>query len=228
MDFEMAFQIDLNQILGEHKILKDKKISLIKHQIHPDFTGIYNCYTELFKGLNFNLELSFDSNLYLAVCKAPQYDSYVCVHHLTRFYYFSQSDRFIHFHVYQYPENAEDIDALKVYVGNEFLNDLRKYPYQLTKLNPKRLQALINEYIPSECLLKLNKQYSYKAHKTMGLEVLAKELKVSDQQLQRQIKSIEKRRKQTLDDLEKNSAIAKAMLNDPNFVLTPDLIWTSS
>lgn len=228
MDFEMAFQIDLNQILGEHKILKDKKISLIKHQIHPDFTGIYNCYTELFKGLNFNLESSFDSNLYLAVCKAPQHDSYVCVHHLTRFYYFSQSDRFIHFHVYQYPENAEDIDALKVYVGNEFLNDLRKYPYQLTKLNPKRLQALINEYIPSECLLKLNKQYSYKAHKTMGLEVLAKELKVSDQQLQRQIKSIEKRRKQTLDDLEKNSAIAKAMLNDPNFVLTPDLIWTSS
>ena len=70
MDFEMAFQIDLNQILGEHKILKDKKISLIKHQIHPDFTGIYNCYTELFKGLNFNLESSFDSNLYLAVCKA--------------------------------------------------------------------------------------------------------------------------------------------------------------
>lgn len=224
----MGSQIDFNKTFGEPKILKNKKINLIKLQVHPDFIGVFGCIDELFSALNFDLNFLYESDPFLTLWKDSRQAGYFCVHDLARFYHFNQLHDPVDLKIYNYPSDLNLVQKLKYYVGDEFLKYLHRFPYHLKEINPKRLQAMINQYIPSECLLKLNKKYSFKPHKTLGLEVLTHELQFTEKQVDCQVKKQRKLHQSTLNQLERNSPIAKAMLNEPNFILSPDLIWTAT
>lgn len=109
--------------------------------------------------------------------------------------------------------------------SSEFLKFLSSTYYDLNRLNPKRLHNLINEYISVEAIYKLNKENSFKPHRTMSLDLLAKRLSYTRNQLNYRNKVINRKRQSVLDQLEQTSEVVQQLLNNVDFVLTPDQLW---
>ncbi len=93
-------------------------------------------------------------------------------------------------------------------------------------MNPaKNAIADQSVYISSEVILALNKENSFKPHRTMSLDLLAKLLSYTRYQLNYRNKVINRKRQSVLDQLEQTSEVVKQLLNNVDFVLTPDQLW---
>ena len=102
---------------------------------------------------------------------------------------------------------------------------LSSFHHDLNKLNPERLQGLINMHISSKVILNLNKENSFKPHCTISLDLLAKLLKFTRNQLNHRNKIIKQQRRNVLDQLEQTDEIVQQLLNHPDFAISPDQLW---
>ena len=93
------------------------------------------------------------------------------------------------------------------------------------RMNPTKMQSLINAHISYEVILAFNKENSFKPHRTMSLDLLAKLLSFTRNQLNYRNKVISQKRQNVLDQLQQTSGIVQQLLNNPDFVLTPDQLW---
>ena len=112
-----------------------------------------------------------------------------------------------------------------MWLVSEFLKFLSSTYYDLNRLNPKRLHNLINEYISVEAIYKSNKENSFKPHGTMSLDLLSKRLSFKRNQLNYRNKVINRQRQKIFDQLQQTSGIVQQLLNNVDFVLTPDQLW---
>lgn len=220
---EIAF--DFNEKFGPPKELLCKNYNKIQISIHPDFSGIYLCYQEAFKSLKADLSI-LTSYPELRVWKDPNIAGYTIANACQWHLYASQNmPKNIKLLIHAFPAYDEKIELLKKVASSEFLKFLSSYHHDLDRMNPEKFQTLINTYISTETLLHLNKQYSYKPHYQISLEVLAKLLSYTRQQLVYRNKIIKRQRQDVLDQLEQTSGIVQQLLINPDFVLSPDQLW---
>ena len=220
---ETAF--DFNEKFGTPKKLLCKNFNKIQISIHHDFSGIYLCYQEAFKSLKADLSI-FTSYPEIHVWKDPNISGYTianaCQWHL---YWSKNTPKNINLLIHAFPQDEDKIELLKKEASLEFMKFLSSYPHELDRLNPKKLQSLINTYISSEVILDLNKENSFKPHRTMSLDLLAKLLSYTLNQLNYRNKIINRKRQNVLNQLQQTSRIVQQLLNNPDFVLTPDQLW---
>mgnify|MGYP001581739902 CR=1 FL=1 len=124
-----------------------------------------------------------------------------------------------------FPQDWEKIELLKKETSLEFRKFLSSYHHDLDRMNPAKMQSLINAHISSEVILALNKENSFKPHRTMSLDLLPKLLSYTRNQLNYRNKVINRKRQKTFDQLQQTSGIVQQLLNNPDFVLTPDQLW---
>ena len=219
---ETAF--DFNEKFGTPKKLLCKNFNKIQISIHPDFSGIYLCYQEAFKSLKADLSI-FTSYPKIRVWKDPNRSGYTiaiaCQWHL---YWSKNTPKNINLLVHSFPQDEDKIELLKKVASSEFIKFLSFY-HELDRLNPKKMQSLINAHISSEVILALNKENSFKPHRTMSLDLLAELLSCTQNQLKYRNKVINRKRQNVLDQLQQTSGIVQQLLNNPDFVLTPDQLW---
>lgn len=220
---ETAF--DFNEKFGTPKKLLCKNFNKIQISIHPDFSGIYLCYQEAFKSLKSDLSI-FTSYPEIRVWKYPNISGYTIANAYQWHLYWSQNipkniDLLIHF----FPQDEEKIELLKKEASSEFMKFLSSYHHDLDRMNPAKMQSLINAHISSEVILALNKENSFKPHRTMSLDLLAKLLSYTRNQLNYRNKVINRKRQNVLDQLERTSEVVQQLLNNVDFVLTPDQLW---
>ncbi|MHA3116568.1 hypothetical protein E0H86_11720 [Acinetobacter sp. ANC 4635] len=221
----MRKAFDFNDEFGILKELCCKNFNKIQISIHPDFSGIYICYREAFKSLKSDLSI-LTSAPKLYVWKDPNISGYAVAHSSHWYLYFSKSmPNNIKLSIQLFPQEKEKIEQLKKVASSEFIKFLSSYHHDLDRMNPEKLLRLINTHISSEVILTLNKENSYKPHTKMSLELLAKLLSQTRNQLNYRNKAIAKERQYVLDELEKNSEIVQQLLNNPNFILSPDQLW---
>lgn len=220
---EKAF--DFNEKFGTPIVFLCKDFNKIKINIHPDFSGIYLCYQEAFKSLKIDLSI-LTSYPEIRLWKDPNISGYAiangCQWHL---YWSKNTPKNINLLIHSFPQVEDQIELLKKQASLEFMKFLSSYHHELDRLNPKKLQSLINTYISSEVILALNKKNSYKPHSTMSLDLLAKLLSYTRNQLNYRNKAINLKRQNVLDQLQETSGIVQQLLNNPDFVLTPALLW---
>ncbi|MHA3056597.1 hypothetical protein ACX1NT_01545 [Acinetobacter sp. ANC 5584] len=215
----------LNDKFGIPKELCCKKFNKIQISIHPDFSGIYICYREAFKSLKADLSI-FTSSPKLHLWKDPNISGYTVANSFQWYLYFSKNmPKNIKLFIQPFPPEKEKIELLKKAESSEFIQFISSFAHDVNRLNPQKLLRLINTHISSEVILTLNKENSYKPHATMSLELLAKLLSQTRNQLNYRNKAIAKERQYVLDELEKNSEIVQQLLNNPNFILSPDQLW---
>ena len=219
---ETAF--DFNEKFGAPKKLLCKNFNKIQISIHPDFSGIYLCYQEAFKSLKADLSI-LTSYPEIRVWKDPNRSGYTiaiaCQWHL---YWSKNTPKNINLLVHSFPQDEDKIELLKKVASSEFIKFLSFY-HELDRLNPKKMQSLINAHISSEVILALNKENSFKPHRTMSLDLLAELLSCTQNQLNYRNKVINRKRQNVLDQLQQTSGIVQQLLNNPDFVLTPDQLW---
>ena len=224
----MKIFFDFNKEFGNpiNTINKNSKSTYI--QEHPELQNIYICFDELIQSINIDLNILLPKPISLNVIKnleANQKNSYYYLNNFLYFYCINKHPQPINLNLFSAILDEEKIELLKINAGYEFLNILNNFQYDIKKLNPQRLLTLINHYIPSKCLLDLNKRYSMKAHKQLSLDLLAKQLKFSRNQLNYRIKELEKQRAFALDELKNKSEIVQKLLDDPDFIISPSKIW---
>lgn len=220
---ETAF--DFNEEFGTPKKLLCKNFNKIQISIHPDFSGIYLCYQEAFKSLKADLSI-LTSYPEIRVWKDPNISGYTIVNACQWHLYWSQNTpKNINLLVHSFPQDEEKIELLKKVASSEFITFLRSYHHDLNKLNPKKFKTLINTHISSEVILALNKKNSFKPHYTMSLDLLAQRLSYTLNQLNHRNKIINRKRQNVLDQLQQTSGIVQQLLNNPDFVLSPDQLW---
>ena len=219
---ETAF--DFNEKFGAPKKLLCKNFNKIQISIHPNFSGIYLCYQEAFKSLKADLSI-FTSYPKIRVWKDPNRSGYTianaCQWHL---YWSKNTPKNINLLIHFFPQDDEKIELLKKVASSEIIKFLSFY-HELDRLNPKKMQSLINAHISSEVILALNKENSFKPHRTMSLDLLAELLSCTQNQLNYRNKVINRKRQNVLDQLQQTSGIVQQLLNNPDFVLTPDQLW---
>ena len=223
----MKTAIDFNEKFGAPKNLLCKNFNKIQISIHPDFFGIYLCYQEALKSLKVDLSiLTVTSHTYIRVWKDPNRSGYTIANSCQWYLYWSKNTpKNINLLVHSFPQEDEDkIELLKKVASSEFIKFLSFY-HELDRLNPKKMQSLINAHISSEVILALNKENSFKPHRTMSLDLLAKLLSYTRNQLNYRNKVINRKRQNVLDQLQQTSGIVQQLLNNVDFVLTPDQLW---
>ncbi|MDC5100618.1 hypothetical protein NRA35_12335 [Acinetobacter baumannii] len=220
---ETAF--DFNEKFGAPKKLLCKNFNKIQISIHPDFSGIYLCYQEAFKALKTDLGI-LNPRPEIHVWKDTNLSGYTIASNFQWFLYWTQNaPKEINLIIHSLPKDNKKIEPLKNVASSEFLKFLSSTYYDLNRLNPKRLHNLINEYISAEAIYKLNKENSFKPHRTMSLDLLAKRLSYTRYQLNYRNKVINQKRQSVLDQLEQTSEVVQQLLNNADFVLTPDQLW---
>lgn len=221
----MKRAFDFNEEFGTARKLLCKNFNKIQISIHPDFFGIYLCYKEAFKALKTDLGI-LNPSPEIHVWKDTNLSGYTIASNFQWFLYWTQNvTEEINLIVHSLPKDNKKIKLLKNVVSSEFLKFLSSTYLDLNRLNPKRLYNLINEYISAEAIYTLNKEKSFKPHRTMSLELLANLLSCTRNQLNHRNKVIHQKRQKALDQLEQTSEVVKQLLNNPDFVLTPDQLW---
>ncbi len=221
----MRTDFNFNKEFGTPKILTGKDFNKININVHPIFSGIYLCFEEIFKSLKTDLTL-FSSHPELRVWKDPNITGYTVANNFQWYLHWSKTmPKNIKLLVYSFPQHVEKAELLKKEVSTEFLSFLSSFNYELNRLNPEKLLTLINTYISTETLLNLNKKHFQKPHRQIGLELLAKQLSCTRNQLNHRNKVIDLQRDAVLNELEKTSEIVQRLLNDSNFILSPDQLW---
>jgi len=187
----MGTTFDFDEEFGIPKKLLCKNFNKVQISVHPYFSGIYLCYQEAFKSLKTDLStLNFQW-----------------------FIYWSQHiPKSINLLVHSFPQNEEKVELLKKEASLEFMKFLSSYHHDLDRMNPAKMQSLINAHISSEVILALNKENSFKPHRTMSLDL-------------HRNKVINRKRQNVLDQLQQTSGIVQQLLNNVDFVLTPDQLW---
>ena len=223
----METAIDFNEKFGAPKNLLCKNFNKIQISIHPDFFGIYLCYQEALKSLKVDLSiLTVTSHTYIRVWKDPNRSGYTianaCQWHL---YWSKNTPKNINLLVHSFPQDEDKIELLKKEASLEFMRFLASYHHDLDRMNPAKMQSLINAHISPEVILTLNKENSFKPHRTMSLDLLSKRLSFTRNQLNYRNKVINRKRQKTFDQLQQTSGIVQQLLNNPDFVLTPDQLW---
>ncbi|MFK8934597.1 hypothetical protein ACJBLB_09515 [Acinetobacter junii] len=220
---ETAF--DFNEKFGTPKKLLCKNFNKIQISIHPDFSGIYLCYQEAFKSLKADLSI-LTSYPDIRVWKDPNRSGYTianaCLWHL---YWSQNTPKNINLLIHSFPQDKDKIELLKKDASLEFIKFLSSYHHDLDRMNPEKIQSLINTYISSEVILALNKKNSFKPHCTMSLDLLAELLSCTRNQLNYRNKITNRKRQNVLDQLQQTSGIVQQLLNNVDFVLTPDQLW---
>lgn len=221
----MGKAFDFDEEFGAPKKLLCKKFNKIQISIHPDFSGIYLCYQEAFKSLKADLSI-LTSYPEIRVWKDPNRSSYTIVNACQWHLYWSKNTpKNINLLIHFFPQDEDKIDLLKKEASLEFMRFLASYHHELDRMNPAKMQSLINAHISYEVILALNKENSFKPHRTMSLDLLAKLLSYTRNQLNYRNKVINRKRQSVLDQLEQTSAIVKQLVNNVDFVLTPDQLW---
>ena len=220
---ETAF--DFNEKFGAPKKLLCKNFNKIQISIHPDFSGIYLCYQEAFKSLKADLSI-LTPYPKIRVWKDPNRSGYTianaCQWHL---YWSKNTPKNINLLIHFFPQDDEKIELLKKEASLEFMRFLASYHHDLDRMNPAKMQSLINAHISYEVILALNKENSFKPHRTMSLDLLAKLLSFTRNQLNYRNKVINRKRQKIFDQLQQTSGIVQQLLNNVDFVLTPDQLW---
>lgn len=223
----MRTNFNFNNEFGTPKILTGKDFNKINITVHPIFAGIYLCFEELFKSLKTDFSV-FSARPELHVWKDSNFTSYTVANNFQWYLYWSKTmPKNIKLLVHPFPQHVEKVELLKKEASTEFLGFLSSFHYQLNRLNPEKLLILINTYISTETLLNLNKENSYKPHRKMSLELLAKLLSYTRNQLNHRNKNINAQRADILDQLAQTSEIAQQLLNNSEFTLSPDRLWRS-
>lgn len=223
----MTTNFDFNTEFGIPKELFCKDFSKINIKVHPDFFGIYLSYKEVLKALKTNLSM-FSSPPEIHVWKDPSIEGYTVVNDFHWYlYYLKILPKNIKILVYSFPQSFEQIKLLKKVVSTEFLNLLCSFNYDIDELNPEKSQSLINTHISAEAIFILNKQYSHKPHRQLSLDLFAMLLSTNRNKLNNRIKIIKQQRRNVFDQLEQNSEIVQQLLNNSDFILSPDQLWKS-
>ncbi|SSV33604.1 hypothetical protein [Acinetobacter nosocomialis] len=221
----MGTAFDFNEEFGTPKKLLCKNFNKIQISIHPDFSGIYLCYQEAFKSLKADLSI-LTPYPELRVWKDPSIVGYTIVNACQWHLYASQNmPKNIKLLIHSFPQDEEKVKLLKKVASSEFIKFLYSYHHDLNRINPEKLKTLINNHIYSEVILALNKESSFKPHCTMSLDLLAKLLSYTRNQLNYRNKVINLKRQNVLDQLQQTSEIVQQLLNNVDFVLTPDQLW---
>jgi hypothetical protein len=223
----MKTAIDFNEKFGAPKNLLCKNFNKIQISIHPDFFGIYLCYQEALKSLKVDLSiLTVTSHTYIRVWKDPNRSGYTIANSCQWYLYWSKNTpKNINLLVHSFPQDEDKIELLKKEASLEFMKFLSAYHHNLDRMNPAKMQSLINAHISPEVILTLNKENSFKPHRTMSLDLLSKRLSFKRNQLNYRNKVINRKRQKTFDQLQQTSGIVQQLLNNPDFVLTPDQLW---
>ncbi len=221
----MEIDFDFNKEFGTPKKLLCRNFNKIQISVHPDFSGIYLCYQESFKSLKTDLS-TLNPALELHVWKDPNISGFTITNNFQWFLYWSQNrPNNINLLVHSFPQDQEKVELLKKLASSEFIKFLRSYHHDLNRLNPEKFQTLINTHISSEVILTLNKENSLKPHCTMSLDLLAKLLSYTRNQLNYRNKTINRKRQNVLDQLQQTSGIVHQLLNNSDLVLSPDQLW---
>ncbi|WP_180025035.1 hypothetical protein [Acinetobacter sp. YH1901134] len=221
----MGKAFDFDEEFGAPKKLLCKNFNKIQISLHPDFSGIYLCYQEAFKSLKADLSI-LTSYPEIRVWKDPNRSGYTIVNACQWHLYWSKNTpKNINLLIHFFPQDEDKIDLLKKEASLEFMRFLASYHHELDRMNPAKMQSLINAHISYEVILALNKENSFKPHRTMSLDLLAKLLSYTRNQLNYRNKVINRKRQSVLDQLEQTSAIVKQLVNNVDFVLTPDQLW---
>ena len=223
----MKTAIDFNEKFGAPKNLLCKNFNKIQISIHPDFFGIYLCYQEALKSLKVDLSiLTVTSHTYIRVWKDPNRSGYTIANSCQWYLYWSKNTpKNINLLVHSFPQDEDKIELLKKEASLEFMKFLSAYHHNLDRMNPAKMQSLINAHISPEVILTLNKENSFKPHRTMSLDLLSKRLSFTRNQLNYRNKVINRKRQKTFDQLQQTSGIVQQLLNNVDFVLTPDQLW---
>ena len=223
----MKTAIDFNEKFGAPKNLLCKNFNKIQISIHPDFFGIYLCYQEALKSLKVDLSiLTVTSHTYIRVWKDPNRSGYTIANSCQWYLYWSKNTpKNINLLVHSFPQDEDKIELLKKEASLEFMKFLSAYHHNLDRMNPAKMQSLINAHISPEVILTLNKENSFKPHRTMSLDLLAKLLSFTRNQLNYRNKVINRKRQKTFDQLQQTSEVVQQLLNNVDFVLTPDQLW---
>ena len=223
----MKTAIDFNEKFGAPKNLLCKNFNKIQISIHPDFFGIYLCYQEALKSLKVDLSiLTVTSHTYIRVWKDPNRSGYTIANSCQWYLYWSKNTpKNINLLVHSFPQDEDKIELLKKEASLEFMKFLSAYHHNLDRMNPAKMQSLINAHISPEVILTLNKENSFKPHRTMSLDLLSKRLSFTRNQLNYRNKVINRKRQKIFDQLQQTSGIVQQLLNNVDFVLTPDQLW---
>lgn len=221
----MRNKLDFDKEFGKPKLVTLKDFNHFDISVHPLFFDIFLCYEEFFKSLKTDLPI-FPSTSELHLWQDPKITGFVITNYFQWVLYCSTyRSRIKKLRVHPFPENFDKIELLKKEVSIEFLSILSSYRYDLNSLNPQKLLTLINKNISNEIILNLNKEYSQKPHRHMSLELLSEKLGCTRNQLNSRIKAINLRRQTVLDQLEQTSDIVHQLLNNADFVLSPEELW---
>ena len=223
----MKTAIDFNEKFGAPKNLLCKNFNKIQISIHPDFFGIYLCYQEALKSLKVDLSiLTVTSHTYIRVWKDPNRSGYTIANSCQWYLYWSKNTpKNINLLVHSFPQDDDKIELLKKEASLEFMKFLSAYHHNLDRMNPAKMQSLINAHISPEVILTLNKQNSFKPHRTMSLDLQSTRLSFKRNQLNYRNKVINRQRQKIFDQLQQTSGIVQQLLNNVDFVLTPDQLW---
>ena len=223
----METAIDFNEKFGAPKNLLCKNFNKIQISIHPDFFGIYLCYQEALKSLKVDLSiLTVTSHTYIRVWKDPNRSGYTIANSCQWYLYWSKNTpKNINLLIHSFPQDEDKIELLKKEASLEFMKFLSAYHHNLDRMNPAKMQSLINAHISPEVILTLNKKNSFKPHRTMSLDLLSKRLSFKRNQLNYRNKVINRQRQKIFDQLQQTSGIVQQLLNNVDFVLTPDQLW---
>ena len=221
----MKTTFEFNQEFGTAKELFCKNFNKLHLSVHPDFSGIQLCYVWAFQSIKADLSI-FVSQPELRVWKDPNIDGYRVANNIHMYLYLlNTTPQNIKLQVHSFPRDVEKIKLSKQQASSEFLKFLSSFHHDLNKLNPERLQGLINMHISSKVILNLNKENSFKPHCTISLDLLAKLLKFTRNQLNHRNKIIKQQRRNVLDQLEQTDEIVQQLLNHPDFAISPDQLW---
>ncbi|WP_180174373.1 hypothetical protein [Acinetobacter sp. YH01022] len=223
----MGTTFEFNQEFGAAKEVCCKNLNKLHLSVHPNFYGIHFCYQEVLKSIKADLSI-FVSHPELRVWRDPNITGYTVANNFHLYLYWSNTiPQNIKLLVHSFPQDVEKIDLLKQQTSSEFLKFLSSFHHDLKKMNPERLQTLINSSLSPKAMLDLNKENSFKPHCSMSLDLLAQLLSCTRNQLNHRNNIIKQQRRNVLNQLEQTSGIVQQLLNNADFVLSPDQLWKS-
>lgn len=214
-------------MFGQPKRLNRKNINLIKISIHPNFFGIYLCYLNLLNSLSTDLEI-FNRPREVHVWKMPQTDGYVLMNNINWYmYYTMQNIQDVTLLVYNSPDLSKaELQLLHQDASIELIQFLKSTKHDIQKVNPTKLQHLINKHLSPQIILDLNKNLSSKPHRQMSFDLLAQLLSSNRNQLNHRVRVLNQERKTVLDQLSQESSCVRELLNIPNTYISPEKIWS--
>lgn len=226
----MHKDINLNDQFGRPKKYACKNLKKIQISVHPEFMGFHLCYLNIFHSLSTDLDI-FNRPRELHVWKFPHLEGYVLINNIHWYmHYISQNIKSVNLIVHNHPQpdlSKDNFHLLHQDVSHEFIQFLQSTKYDIQKVNPTKLQHLINKHLSTQILLDLNKKSSNKPHHQMSLELLAQLLSCSRNQLNQRIKNINQQSTQVFNELSQHSRSVKELIDHPDSFVTTEKIWRS-